>query len=472
MAEAQARGRAWWHYALAVAGVLALAGLVWGGSAIWFTVTHVRATYARVSGLIVTVSAKGDTRVQRLLVSIGDPVKAGQQLVLLDNADLVAEVAKAEAVVRSQESARERAKADWDMTIRQTSAGEQQAAAELAAAQARLAQAQAESRLQAQQAPEDVRAADARLKSAKADLRRLEAGARPQEVEQARAEVTAARARLSNATSALARMQKLHGQGAVSAQSLEEADTTKQVAEASLRSAQERLSLLLAGTRQEDLERARQEVDWAEAALSTARARTFEGQMKTQGVATRTAEVRQADAAVAAAQSNRSVIALKAQDYAAQIAAVEQAKAALEQARVRLSESSLRSPVNGIVLRGIGAAVHEGEVVTKGAPIVTIVCTDSRPGSQGSPYWITGAVSELYAARVHKDQPVTIVMEAFRGREFHGTVEQVGGATEVSSGDAANQWMLQQVPIRVSFDPKGAPVKPGMSCQAWIDVRK
>ena len=63
-------------------------------------------------------------------------------------------------------------------------------------------------------------------------------------------------------------------------------------------------------------------------------------------------------------------------------------------------------------------------------------------------------------------------IEAFPHRDFRGTVEQVGGATEPQQGgDAASPWMLQQVPIRVKFDRESQPVKPGLSCQVWVDVR-
>ncbi len=132
-----------------------------------------------------------------------------------------------------------------------------------------------------------------------------------------------------------------------------------------------------------------------------------------------------------------------------------------------LSDTSLRSPVDGIVIRGAGQPVHEGEVVAKGAPIVTIVSTEKRHGQS---FWVTGAVSELYAAQVHEGQPVLVELEAFHGRRFTGTVEQVGGAMEATGTDS-NQWMLQQVPLRVAFDPKEAPVKPGMTGRLWITTR-
>jgi multidrug resistance efflux pump len=231
-----------------------------------------------------------------------------------------------------------------------------------------------------------------------------------------------------------------------------------------LTASQQKLSLLEAGNRKEDIERARQGVLAAEAGLAVARARGFEGQMKSQAVATRAAERQQANAALTSAQSLKRNVMLKEQDVLAQRAAVAQAEAALKETQVRLAESSLRSPTNGVVVRGPGQAVHDGEVVTKGTPIVTIVSVDSA-------LWISGSISELHSNRVQEGQPVTIRIEAFPHRKFTGKVTQVGGATEFSTAEN-NQWMLQQVPIKASFEPGAARVLPGLSCQMWVDVRK
>ena len=69
------------------------------------------------------------------------------------------------------------------MTIRQGSTSEQQAAAEVAASQARLAQAKTEAEMQVRQQPDTMRDAEARLKVARANLRGLQSGPRPQEIE-------------------------------------------------------------------------------------------------------------------------------------------------------------------------------------------------------------------------------------------------------------------------------------------------
>jgi multidrug resistance efflux pump len=463
--EAKARQRQWWHYAIVTAALFALGGLGWGGHSLWFSVTHVRATYARVSGYVVNVSAKGDTRVRKVLVQTGDTVRRGQEVALLDNADLQAAADQAKATLTARRSELARAKADLDMTISQAAAAEAQAQAELNAAQARLAQAEAEARMQQQQQPDEVRRASAQLSQAKADLARLKAGPRPQEIAQARADLVAAQAQFNKATTTLSRMEKLEGSGAISAEQLDAARTDKQVADTAVTSARERLSLMEAGSRSEDVERAQAAVLAAEAALEVAKANALQGQMKEQQVAARTAEKEQATAAVFAAQASGRSTTLRQQDVLAAQAAVTEAEAALQGAQVRLSEAALRSPVSGVVVRGPGESVHDGEVVAKGAPIVTVVSTEGA-------LWISGAVSELYADRVHEGQPISIRIEAFPRKWFQGKVTQVGGATQFTAGSAESPWMIQQVPIKASFDPAGAHVKPGLSCRLWIDVRK
>jgi multidrug resistance efflux pump len=457
------RKREWWHYLLAGIGLAVLLGIIWGIYAIWFSLTHVRTSYARVSGFVVSLSAKDDTRVQQIPVHTGDVVKKGQTVALLDKADLEAQVEQAEASLEAAKSALARAETDLEMTIRQTAASADEAEAQLSAAHARLAQAEAELQMQARQQPDEVRKAQAELSAARSDLARLKAGPRPQEVEQGRADVKAAESHLAQATSSLQRLEKLHQEGAVSAQVLDTARMDKDVAEATLASARQKLNMLEAGTRQEDIQAGEQAVAAAEAALAVANAKTYEGQMKGQQVATRQAEQRQAQAVLSSTLSKKSEVALKEQDVLAQRAAVGEAQAQLDSAKARLSDAVLRSTTDGVVVRGPGRSIHEGESVAQGEPIVTIVSTEGD-------LWISASVSELTVARVEEGQPVLIRIDAFPRRKFRGKVAQVGKATEIST-TASSPWQLQQVPIKITFDTNHARVIPGMTCQAWIDVR-
>jgi len=463
--EVRVRRIQWWHYLLAGTGLAAVAGTAYGVYAAWFSVTHVRVSYARVSGLVVALSAKDDTRLQRLLVRTGDKVRKGQPVALLDNADVGAQVNQARAKLQAGQSALTRAEADLELTIRQTAASIEEAEAQLEASRARLSQADAEMQMSSRTQVDEVKRAQADLAGAKAKLKQVEAGPRPQEIEQGKADLASAQSQLANATAVMQRMGKLEKEGAVSAQALDAARTDMEVAQAGVALRRQKLSLLEAGSRPEDIEAARQAVVSAEAALALAKAKTYDREMKVQQVATRAAETRQAGAALKGARSQDQTVAVKEQDVLSQRAAVAEAEAALQSAKARLSDTELRSNENGVVVVGRGTAIHEGEVVTKGLPIITIVST-------AWPFWITASVSELYVSRVKEGQPALIRVDAFRGRVFHGKVAQVGGATEFSADETP--WSMKQVPIRVSFDPQDLPdnLKPGMSCRVWIDVRR
>ena len=428
---------------------MVLAGLAYGVYAIWFSVTHVRTSYARVNGYMVTLSAKDDTRLQKLLVRTGDRVRKGQAVAILDNKDIDAEVDQARASLRAKESALNRAEADLELTIRQTAASIEEAEAQLSASRARLTQAE-------RSQPDEVRQARAQLAAAKARLAQLQSGARPQEIEQVKADLASAESQLANAAATLRRNEKLQQEGAVSAQALDTAKTQQEVAQAAVASARQKLSLVQAGSRAEDIEAARQVVASSEAALDVAIAKS--------PVETLTAESRQYEAGLKSAQSQQRNVALKEQDVLSQRAAVAEARAALEAVKARLAYTELKSSENGIVIPARGQTLHEGEVVTKGLPIATIVSTDD-------PFWITASVSELLVSRVKEGQPAIITIDAFHRKTFTGKVTQVGGATEFTADDTP--WSLKQIPIKLSLDAPGMTdqMKPGMSCRVWIDVR-
>lgn len=411
------KGRPWWYWALMMTIFASLALLVWGGRSVWFALTHVRASSAKVAGLVVNIAAKSDTRVQQILVHTGDEVSKGQIMAILDKMDLQADVERTKAILSAQRSERERAERELELTIRETSASIEEAEAQLAAARARLRQSEAEWQLESRQQPEEVRRAVADLSSAQSKLRDAEAS--------------------------LKRMEKLFSEGAVSQQQLDNARTTVQVAQAAMESVQ--------------------------AALDVAKAQDYQSRIRQQAVATREAETQQAQAGVRSAETQTHRVSLAEQQVLSRRAAVAEAEADVSAAEARLSDAVLRSPINGILIKGPGRSVKDGEVVTKGEPIVTILAKDI-------PYWISASVSELYAGRVKEGQPVLIRIDSldtgwFGRKWIHGTVDKVGAATEFQSTDQS-PWMTQQIPIKVTFNATGLPVKPGATCRLWVDVRK
>jgi HlyD family secretion protein len=115
-------------------------------------------------------------------------------------------------------------------------------------------------------------AAEAQLEAARQVLRELERGARPEELRQAEAAEAAARQRMEEVERLAARTRTLYEGGAVSAEELERAETAREVAAAQHRQAAEQLALVRSGARRERIDAQRAAVRQAEAAVAQAEA--------------------------------------------------------------------------------------------------------------------------------------------------------------------------------------------------------
>ena len=113
----------------------------------------------------------------------------------------------------------------------------------------------------------EVESARARRDAAKATLEKLENGARVQELDEAKAQLREYEAVLKRAESELQRNQKLAPAKAVSENALETSEETRNVAKARLDRSRAALDLLEEGTRREDLEVARANLEAEEASV-------------------------------------------------------------------------------------------------------------------------------------------------------------------------------------------------------------
>lgn len=114
-----------------------------------------------------------------------------------------------------------------------------------------------------------VAQARAEVQKAKANLVKLENGAREEEIAKARAAVAGAKAELEDAAASFKRYNDLTGRGTTSQAQLDSSRAARDAADASLKTADAELKELLAGTRAEDLDIARAELAAATASLET-----------------------------------------------------------------------------------------------------------------------------------------------------------------------------------------------------------
>ena len=110
--------------------------------------------------------------------------------------------------------------------------------------------------------------AEAQLASARALLSELQRGARPEELQLARGAETAARQRMEEAARALERTRVLERGGAASRENLEQAQTAADVARAQHEQSREQLALVQRGPRSERIEAQRAAVRQAEAIIA------------------------------------------------------------------------------------------------------------------------------------------------------------------------------------------------------------
>lgn len=185
---------------------------------------------------------------------------------------------------------------------------------------------------------EEIEQAEAAVKQYQEDLERLLSGPRQQEIDQAKADWLAAKANQENAEKFRQRMKGLLDRQLVANQEYDDAKTKAEEAAQRMRSAKERYESFLAGTRKEEIARARYRLTEAEARLR---------QLRT---GFRKEEINQARAGT------------------------EIARARVELLKAQLNETVIKSPVDAVVEV---SDLEPGDLVGAGRPVATLLRTQS-----------------------------------------------------------------------------------------------
>jgi membrane fusion protein, multidrug efflux system len=157
----------------------------------------------------------------------------------------------------------------------------------------------------------------------------------------------------------------------------------------------------------------------------------------------------------------------KADQAAAQ---VEQARAALAQAKLNLSYTKIVAPVNGIITK---KSLEVMQNVSVGQNLMTLVSLDD--------IWITANFKETQLRLMRPGQHVKIHVDAY-GRDYDGTVTQIGGATgsvlslfppENATGNYVK--VVQRVPVRIDLSDRNEDrdhlLRPGLSVEPTVRVK-
>ena len=293
----------------------------------------------------IQVGSKVGGRVTSVSVEEGQSVKAGATLVTFDAAELNSERAQVQAQVQQ-------AQADLD-------------------------------RLQRGYRPEEKAQTAAAAAEQQAVLEAARNGPRPQELAQAQADYAAAQADAIDAAATFQRMEMLIRGDTISRLQFDDARARRDSTAQRVESLRQRLALLQAGTRAEDV---------------------------------RAAEERYRQAQAAAALMQRGY---RKEDVAAGRAVLAAAVAHRDQLDVRLKEAELQAPATGLVEV---VSVRPGDLVPPGKIVLTML--------ESSQLWVKIYIPETEVGAVKLNQAASIEVDSYPGRKFSGSVQEISSQAE------------------------------------------
>jgi multidrug resistance efflux pump len=371
---------------LVIAGVVAVAI----ATGIWLAVAWAsrrgRSDYAgTVETREIQIGSKVGGRVIQVPVEEGQMVKAGTTLVRFECDELKAQ--------------------------------ETQAAAGLAQAQADL------ERMERGNRPEEIQQAEATAQATEAAYESARNGPRRQEIDQAQADFAAATADATNAEVFFKRMQQLAATDTISRQQFDDARDKRDAAAQRAESARQRLALLQAGTRIEDLNAAE-------------------------------ARYKQAQAAAVLAKKG-----FRREDIAAARGRVQEAQGRAAELDARIREAELTAPADAVIEV---VSVRPGDLVPAGRIVMTML--------ESSQLWVKVYVPETDLASVRVGQGASVHVDGFSGRTFAGHVGQIASQAEFlpRNVQTKSDREHQVFGVKVYVDNSAQALKSGMSATVHL----
>jgi HlyD family secretion protein len=367
----------------------------------------------------VDISSEVAGRIVYLLAREGDRVQAGQILVRIDPADLTSEMHRRRAALEAARARLSEATLTKDAQRVSVSSEVRQRKTALNTARALERKAKADYDVQIASADANVTAAEGRVKAAEADIAGADAG------------IASAQANVDNARTFLERQEALLTKGFVAKQLVDNARTGLKVQEAALNRAKEFQKAAVAAR---DSARAEKQAAEKQAQVTRNQADA--------DVAAATSAVAQAQAMLETAQANIAQTPAYAQNLAALQATVAAAEADLRSAQNRLGDTTIRSPLNGVITRRM---VDPGAIVPLNQPILSVQAVQQ--------VWATVSVPEEISRFLFTEQPATVAFDALPRETFTGKIAQILPAADVQS---------RQFTVRVRLDNRANRIRPGM----------
>ena len=409
--------------------LLLLGGILAGGVWVWHRWQYVSTDDAQVKGNLVSLSPKVPGRILKLLVDEGAVVKKDQVLFELDKDDYQAALAQAGASLEKSQQELAQAVAILSLTRERVSQG-------IGTAQASLLEA------------------GEGLQFSKEDAL-LQADRVKKEIEQAQANGQAARARVLEGKANLENSQKEFDRNAELFRRQFVAETSKDAAETALQVAQSKYQVALENERE------------AQAQLELAKANQRSIVLKQQTVRIAEQILQKAKHGFILAQEEKRQIQIQEKNIELLRAKVKEAEAAFKLAEIRLRETSVASPISGIVSKRFS---DQGQIVQAGQPVFVV----NDPGEK----WVVANVEETKIRRVQRGATAKVKADAFPKHPFEGKVEFVGSAaiSEFALLPADNPSgnfikITHRLPVRISVSDPENQLRPGMMVVVDIEAK-
>lgn len=335
----------------------------------------------------IHVGSKVGGRIEAVLVKEGQEVKQGEPIIRFERYDLDARRADALAAVAQAE-------ANFQKNLRGSR-------------------------------PEEIEAAKAQADAARMNYELARNGPRTQEIDAARAELAAAEADYEVAKVTAARTALLVKNGVQSQQEYDNAKSAYDRAAARREAARQRLDLLRAGTRPEEIARAE---------------RLFKQ-----------------------AAANRDLVerGARKEDIDAAKAQVERARAALQQIETQLAELEVKAPADAFVEV---LQVRPGDLINPGSPVATLVELDRL--------WVRVYVPEPELGQLQLGKEVSVAVDTFHDESFQGRIEEIASRGEFTPRNVQtrDERAHQVFGVRVRLDNSARKLRAGMA--ADVTIRK
>jgi HlyD family secretion protein len=361
--------------------VAVLAGLI--------AYSQLRPVSQHVSGFIeadeIRLGSRVGGRVQEVLVEEGQKVKSGELLVKLEPFDLTEQLKEAEATLAARSADLERLEAGYRT--------------------------------------EEIGQAKARYDQLQVHLEKLIAGARPQEIDAARARLQVAQAELRFATENFNRIQGLVNSNAFTQQDLDRATEALDSAKANVALRKEELSLIEAGTREEDIREARATVEEAKLAWELAKK------------------------------------GFRVEEIAAAKAARDSAAAGFAALGARMDELTIKSPVDGSVE---ALELEPGDLVAAGAPVMSVL--------DNSHYWVRTYVPQKWMS-LKLGQQVWVTVDSYPDKRFAAEITFISRQAEFTPSNVQTPEERGKQVFRIKATLKEGldQLRPGTSADVWFD---